>query len=235
MLNALLSSFAIYAVDAIVAVVVLVLAIVSARRGFVECFFGFISTILAILLAFLFMKTFVRLTGGVFGLQGVIEKGCVNALSKIKGFDVDISSQGIEQTLSGKLPKFLINIVLENVSNGDVPTGTTVAMRVASTLSGFAINLIAWFILFLVIKLLIKLIERFLSSIINKLPIVGSLNTILGFTVGILQGLLIISGVIAVIALFPSESTATFFNDTLLVGVLYNHNPLHAIFSLILN
>ena len=146
MLNALLSSFAIYAVDAIVAVVVLVLAIVSARRGFVECFFGFISTILAILLAFLFMKTFVRLTGGVFGLQGVIEKGCVNALSKIKGFDVDISSQGIEQTLSGKLPKFLINIVLENVSNGDVPTGTTVAMRVASTLSGFAINLIAWFI-----------------------------------------------------------------------------------------
>lgn len=234
-MNALLSNFAIYAVDAIVAVVILVFAIVSARRGFVECFFGFISTIVAILLAFLFMKTFVRVTNGIFGLQGVIENGLVKALSKIKGFDLDISSQGIAETLSGKLPKFLINIVLENVSNGDVATGTTVAMSVANTLSGFAINLIAWLILFLVIKLLIKLIERFLSSIISKLPIVGSLNTILGFTVGILQGLLIISGVIAVIALFPSESTATFFNDTILVGLLYNHNPLHAVFGLILN
>lgn len=234
-MNALLSNFAIYAVDAIVAVVILVFAIVSARRGFVECFFGFISTIVAILLAFLFMKTFVRVTNGIFGLQGVIENGLVKALSKIKGFDLDISAQGIAETLSGKLPKFLINVVLENVSNGDVATGTTVAMSVANTLSGFAINLIAWLILFLVIKLLIKLIERFLSSIISKLPIVGSLNTILGFTVGILQGLLIISGVIAVIALFPSESTATFFNDTILVGLLYNHNPLHAVFGLILN
>lgn len=235
MLNALLSSFAIYAVDAIVAVVILVFAIVSARRGFVECFFGFISTIVAIVFAFLLMKTFVRVTGGIFGLQGVIENGCIKALSKIKGFDMDISSQGIAETLSGKLPKFVINIVLENISNGDVPAGTTVAMSVASTVSGFAINLIAWLILFLVIKLLIKLIERFLTSIINKLPIVGSLNTILGFTVGILQGLLIISGVIAVIALFPSESTATFFNETILVGLLYNHNPLHAVFGLILN
>ena len=235
MVNVLLSSFAIYAVDAIVAVVILVLAIVSARRGFVECFFGFISTIVAIVFAFLLMKTFVRITGGLFGLQSVIENGLVKALTKIKGFDIDISSQGIAETLSGKLPKFLINIVLENISNGDVPTGTTVAMSVASTVSGFAINLIAWFLLFLIIKLLIKLIERFLTSIINKLPIVGSLNTILGFTVGILQGLLIISGVIAVIALFPSESTATFFNETILVGLLYNHNPLHAVFGLILN
>ncbi len=235
MVITLLSSFTIYAVDAIIAAVILVFAIVSARRGFVECFFGFISTLVAILIAFLLMKTFVRVTGGVFGLQGAIEKGCVRALSKIKGFDTDISSQGIAETLSGKLPAFLVNIVLENISNGDVPAGTTIAMSVGNTVSGFAINLIAWLILFLVIKLLIRLIERFLTSIINKLPIVGSLNTVLGFAVGILQGLLIVSAVIAVLALFPSETMATFFGDTLLVGALYNHNPLHAVFGWILN
>ena len=140
MIYSLLSAWTYYAVDFIALAVILVFAVVNARRGFVDCLFGFISTLVAILFAFLLMKTFVRITGGVFGLQGLIERGCTSALLKLKGFDLDISAQGITETLSGKIPKFLINIVVENIAKGDAPAGTTVASVVAQTISGIGVT-----------------------------------------------------------------------------------------------
>lgn len=231
----LLSSWTFFAVDLIALAVVLVFAVVCSRRGFVDCFFGFISTLVAISLAFLFMKTFVRITGGVFGLQGLIERGCTNALLKIKGFDLDISTQGVAELLSGKLPKFLVNIVVENIANGDVPAGTTVATVVAQTASKYAINLIAWLLLFLLAKLFIRLLERVLTAIVSRLPIVGSLNSLLGLAVGVLEGVLIVSGVVAVFGLFPSNTLANFFNGAYFIKVIYNHNPLLLILKLFLN
>lgn len=230
-LNTLLAAWTAYAVDIAIVIVMLVFALIAAKRGFVDCLLGFVSTLVAILIAFLLMKSLVRWTNGLFGLQGVIDNACVSALSKIKGFDIDISSAGIAETLSGKLPAFVIDIVVENIGNAEVPKGTTVAMTVADTLSGFAVTLIAWLLLFFIVKLLLRLLDRFLSSLVEKLPIVGAVNTLLGLAVGALQGLLIVSGVLAVLALFPSENIASFFNQTLLAGALYNHNPIHTVFG----
>ena len=235
MAYSLLSSWTYYAVDLIALTVILVFAVVCARRGFVDCFFGFISTLVAILLAFLLMKSFVRITNGVFGLQDLIERGCEKALLKIKGFDLDISAQGIEQTMQGKIPKFLIGIVIENIAKGDAPVGTTVASVVAQTLSGYAINFITWLLLFFLAKLLIRFVERFLSAIVSRLPIVGTLNTLLGLLVGVLEGVLIVSGVVAVLGLFPSQALADFFNGAVLIKVIYNQNPLLLILKLFLN
>ena len=235
MIYSLLSAWTYYAVDFIALAVVLVFAVVNARRGFVDCLFGFISTLVAILFAFLLMKTFVRITGGVFGLQGLIERGCTSALLKLKGFDLDISAQGITETLSGKIPKFLINIVVENIAKGDAPAGTTVASVVAQTISGYAINLIAWILLFFLAKLIIHFLQRFLSVLVKKLPIVGSVNTLLGLAVGILEGVLIVSIVVAVFGLFPSLALAEFFNGAFVIKVIYNHNPLLLVLKLFLN
>ena len=101
---------------------------------------------------------------------------------------------------------------MENIANGSVPAGTTVAAVAAQTAAKYAVNLIAWLILFLLAKLFIRLLERFLSAIVSRLPIVGTLNTLLGLAVGVLEGVLIVSGVVAVFGLFPSGSLANFFN-----------------------
>ena len=87
MLLGLNASWTNYAVDAIAIVCIFLFAISNAKKGFVECFFGFISTILAVIVAFLFMKGVLSWTGGLFGLQGVIENAAVNALNKVVGFD----------------------------------------------------------------------------------------------------------------------------------------------------
>lgn len=229
MLNALNASIAAYVVDGIALVVVLVCAVASARKGFVRCLFGLLSTIAALVVAFLLMKTVVSATDGLFGLQGVIETAATNGLSKLTGFDVDISSAGLEASLQGKLPSFLIALVAENFGSAELPLGTTAAMVVGETLGSLAVNLIAWLALFILTKLVLRVVRNIVSSIVEKLPIVGALNSLLGLAVGVLQGVLIVSAVLAIVALIPAESVVGFFNECIFVKYLYNHNPINVI------
>ena len=148
MLETLCVAWTKYVVDGAVLAVILVFALVSAKKGFVQCFFGFISTLVSIIIALLLMKSVVNITGGLFGIQGAIERGAVSGLSKIKGFSVDISSVGLTEALTGKLPKFLINIVVDSIGNSTVPQGTTIASAVGATIAQFTATLIAFFLLF---------------------------------------------------------------------------------------
>ena len=70
MQTSLLAAAAVYIVDAIALLAILIFAVRAAKKGFVECFFGFISTVLAIIVAFLFMNALMSATNGLFGLQG---------------------------------------------------------------------------------------------------------------------------------------------------------------------
>ena len=236
MLSGLNASWIHYAADALVIVLIVMFAVSSAKKGFVECFFGFVSTILAVVLAFTFMKGVLSWTEGLFGLQDVIENAVTGGLSKVTGFDIDVSAAGIEAALEGKnLPSFLIDAIVSSVGNQEVPVGTTLAMIVAGTIAEFTATLIAWFAVFFIAKLLLKLVRRILNSIVESLPIVGSLNHLLGFAVGGIKGLLIVCGVIAVIALIPAEGLNVFLNEFTIVRWLYNSNPLHVIFSWIIH
>ena len=236
MLSGLNATWVNYAVDALVIVVMVMFAASSAKKGFVECFFGFISTILAVIAAFTFMKGVLIWTEGLFGLQGVIEDAVVGGLGKIEGFGIDVSAAGIEAALADKnLPSFLIDAVVSSVGNQEVPLGTTLAMIVGGTIAEFMATLVSWFVVFLIVKLLLKLVRGILNSIVEALPIVGSLNHLLGFVVGGIKGLLIVCGVIAVLALIPIEGLNVFLSECTIVRWLYNSNPLHVIFSWIIH
>lgn len=224
-----------YVIDILVIVVILGVALISAKRGFIDCLFGFISTIVAIILAFALMKPFVGWTGGIFGLEGALGKGCTAVFAKVKAFNFDISNQGISEALAGKnLPAFLIDAIVKGIGNESIPAGTTIAMLAGDALGGFITGLISWVIVFLIAKLLLMLLRNTLGAVIENLPIVGGVNHILGLLVGIVKGLMIVSGIIAVISILPIPSATQFFSDCFFVGWLYNHNPLNVIMGWIL-
>ncbi len=232
MLSALNATWLNYAADAAVIILIVMCSVSSAKKGFVECFFGFISTILAVIAAFTFMKGLLVWSEGLFGLQGFIEEAVIGGLGKVKGFDIDVSSAGIEAALSDKnLPTFLVNIVVDSVGNKEVPLGTTLAMVVGASIAELSATLFSWLAVFILAKLLLKIVRGILNSIVESLPIVGSLNHLLGFLVGGIKALLIVCGVIAVLALIPADGLNAFFNETVIVRWLYNSNPLHVIFG----
>ena len=69
-----------YAVDGIAILAVIIFAGKAANKGFVKCFFKFISTIVAIIVAFLLMNAVLQWTGGLFGLEGIIKDGYTSVI-----------------------------------------------------------------------------------------------------------------------------------------------------------
>ena len=197
--------------------------------------FGLISTVVAVSLAFMLAQPVLEWTGGLFGLDPLIKSGCVSALGNIEGFNTSIAAADLASALAAKgLPEFLVNAIVQSVGAQELPTGTTLAMVAGEALGAFASMLVSGLIVFVLAKLLLRIVRGVLTRIVRAIPLIGSLNSLLGFVVGALQGLLIVSGILAVLALMPNEGLMSFLSECTVAGWLYNNNPIHVIMGWIL-
>lgn len=223
-------NFTNFIVDIVVILVLVGFGFVCARRGFIECFFGFITTIVALLLAFFLTDVIVLATGGVFGLETSMASGFEETFLKIKGFDIDLSNTGLEAEMAEKnLPKFLIDLIIENYGNEDLAEGTTVALLAATTLSSLAVNFIVWVVLFIAAKLLMLLLKGILNALADRLTLVGVVNIVLGAAVGLFEAFVIVCIVLFILTIIPGEAITSYLSNSLFVGTLYNNNPLNVI------
>ena len=70
-MTCLMASFqAAYVADIVCALLLLVSAFIGAKKGFVKCFFGLISTLVALILAFALASTVAGWLSSVFGAEG---------------------------------------------------------------------------------------------------------------------------------------------------------------------
>ncbi|MBQ7923885.1 MAG: CvpA family protein [Clostridia bacterium] len=235
MIYGLNAAWACWTVDILAVVVIIGFAALAAKRGFVDCIFSLITTVAAFLVAILLMKSVLRWTDGLFGLQELLENGCAAALGKIKALNVDVSNEGLQAMLEEQnIPAFLANFVVESVGDSEIPAGTTLATVIGGPLGRFITSLIAFFVLFTVAKLLLLLIKKLVSSFVNSMPVISSANRLLGFAVGLVQGVLVISAVVAVLSVIPVDGINRFFSECLLLKALYNHNPINMIIGWII-
>ena len=217
--------------DLAVLAVIQIYAIKSWKKGFVSCFFSFVSGVAALVLAFVLAAPLMRLTNGWFGIQNAITDPIVATFAKMPGFNIDVSSASLEILMEGKtLPAFIKNAVIAAGVEG-VPQGTTLAMIVGGKIGEFATTLVSFAIVFAFLKIGIRIIARIVGGIIPTLPVIGKLDGLLGLALGLVEGFLLVSLVVAVFAVLPFNATAQFFEQTLFLKWLYNKNLIHVVFS----
>lgn len=218
-------------VDVIVVLAMLIFVTVSAKRGFINCFFGFISTIAALFLAVSLAKITVSATGGLFGVQGALENSFVASFSSLAGFDVDVSGQDLNALLAEKdLPAILITLAIKN-NGGELAAGTTLGMVVGESVAWLATVLIAGVVLYILVKIFLRILRKLFNSISKKIGLLGFLNRLLGMVVGVIEVILLASLVVSFITLIPSQSVIDFFNSSIILREIYNHNPIVTIIS----
>lgn len=226
-LQMLCAGFANYLVDIIVVLILAGFTLVCARRGFIDCFFEFVSTIAAFLFALLLTKAVVSATGGLFGLQDVMGKSLEGAFLKIKGFDTELSAVGMEAALEAKnIPGFLVRLIVNTFGDSTLPAGTTIATVAGGSVARLATMLIVFALLYALVWFVFFLLRKILNALAEKITLVHRVNCILGGVAGFVEGILIVYGVLALISLIPSEGMMTYFNNSILVGFLYNNNLL---------
>ncbi len=220
-----------YVLDVVILIGLFIFVFICAKRGFINVFFSFVSSIVALFGAIALAGVFVSITGGLFGIEASLAESFTETIAKIDGFNVNISGTITESTLkellsTGKIPAIIATLVAKKYVGVEIPADATLASLVGETFAGLLCSLIAGVVLFILIKILLKLIKKIFNKITEKIGLLGKLNRILGMLVGFIEGILVISIGMSVLALIPSEAITNFFNSSLILKLLYNHNPI---------
>ena len=221
-----------YIVDIIVVALMLLFVFICAKKGFITCFFEFISTIGALFIAFSFASLFASITGGLFGLQGVLETSLVGSFSNLTGFDIplDPSADLTEMLASQDMSEVLVNLIAQNWGDADI-AGKTLAELAGYTVAEFATAVIAGVALFIILKLVFMVLKKFFNFLF-KGGLLGTLNRLLGAAIGLVEAVLIASLVVTVLSLFPGMMS--FLNGSIILTALYQFNPLMWLITLFL-
>ena len=220
--------------DAVFLLLVIVLAFINARKGFIHCFFSFVSTVVAIILVCIFAGQIQEWTGGLFGLEDLLKNGIGNALCKISPFDMDISPTGIETQLSAiALPDFIKEAVIKEVQTlaPEVAEGTLLGMYVGSSIAELLVLLVCSIALFFAVKLVMLILRGIFTKIVESVGFFRKINRIGGMFVGIFEAFAIVCVLLAVLSLIPNESLVAFFNETLILKGLYHQNPINTLLA----
>lgn len=225
-----------YIIDGVAIVAILISVFVCAKKGFANCFIGALSMIAAVLVAVFLTEAVVGLTGGLFGLQDLIAGKIEGSLITVEGFDADLSQVSVEAALNGttNLSAVVAKLVAKAAGAQEFVPGDTLAGLVSETVAALAVKFATGVILFVGVKILLRVILKVLNGITKECKLLGALNALLGAAIGLLYVTLIISAVAAVFAFFPNPTVMNFVSETVLVKFLYDHNILLTLFGLFL-
>ncbi len=224
-----------YIVDGVILLGMLIFLLICRKRGFVKMLFHFASGILALIAAISLAKVVSSATGGLFGLQGRLEDKFVGVFSKMSGFDTDISGQDVGALISeGSVSTIIATLIAKKYVGVELAAGTTLGYLAGSTVSELLCTLITGIVLFFVLKIFFKLMAKIFTLIIKKIKILDKVNKILGVIFGFIEAVVVISIVMSVLTLIPSTAMYNFFNSSLILRLLYNHNPIVWLLGLLL-
>ena len=227
-----------YLADIIVVIFLIAFAVVCAKRGFVECFFGFVTVTISLILAFSLAKVALSATGGLFGAQKALTASFTEKFGEVEGFSVVIpaNADGLEAVLKEQeLPSLLVGLAVKWFGSGEsLPEGTTIAGILGEVCARLLSLLLAGAFVFVVSFVLLFLLKKILSAVIKALPILGTANAVLGACVGIFQALLIIYAILGIVTLMPSAAIEGYVHNSIVLGWLSEQNLIVKCFGLML-
>ena len=220
-----------YLVDIVLVAILALFMFVCAKKGFITCLFGFISTIAAVVLAFSFAGLAAEITGGLFGMESALSEGLTAAFSTFTGFDVvpDPSVPLVDQLMSGDMSQMIANMIAENFET--IPEGYTLGRLAGETVAEFAVILVSGIALFFIFKIVFVILKKFFNFIARD-GLLGGLNRLLGAAVGLVEGLLVLCVAVSIMALFPD--LMTFINSSLIMKFLLETNLLVVLITLVM-
>lgn len=223
-------------IDLIIIVIFLVALIIGWKKGFVSAVMRIVSTVGAVVIAWLAYNPVSE-----FLYDKIFLGGVTNYIRSV--FDRDIASTNASlSNLFSELPEFFTNFLnrfstkekavqyfSENAQATSNDLTSFMARPIAQTISKVVAIIALFFISLIVLKLLSKLIEN-----VVKLPLLNSVNHILGLVLGAAVGFAIV-WVVAIAfhaalpqlaSLYPKVFKDSTFADTLITSKLYEFNPI---------
>ena len=194
--------------DLLVIAIMAVCIIIGAWRGFVRTVLGFLNFILSIFLTNMLYPHVGRFLRSIDGFFSAL----TTAIRQTMGLDAAIyaESRAAETEFINQLPlpAFFRDILIENNNSiiYQAIGATGFADFIAGFLAGIVINIISMVVVFVIVFFGLMLLSGILN-IITKLPVLNSLNKLLGGGLGAVWGLLLTWLVLGVVVIYFSANT----------------------------
>lgn len=174
--------------DITAAALLLLCAIIYAKKGFASGLVNFLGTLAALIIAGLFATNFSPVIFDNFFRPG-LEK---NTAAAISAGGVQNINDLLKQVV-GFLPDSVIRTISEQLGSSLDFSAADIANQVVTTvIAPLVIPIIAiviFFVAFLLMRVIIGVLSNMLQ-IVNKVPLLGSANRLLGIAMGLLIGVL---------------------------------------------
>lgn len=176
-------------IDLIIIAVILICVGLGYYRGFFKVVMNLLEYILSIFLAFKFYPNFMSF---------------LNEKLLLNDFMHDVILNGMKTVVESNMGEQAIDIPIEML---DIP--------MVAQMSDIVVMIISLFILFIVFKLLIKIVGFFVDKL-TKLPVLKEFNKIGGLVAGFIEGIIIVFIGIAVLNFFNNEAIDTKLEESLM-------------------
>lgn len=241
-------------IDLILLLIVVVCAKSGSKNGFAKTLVSFFGIFIAFILAVLLCKP---IANGIY--SGVIEKpvtsGIENAINKQIDDNVsgNLDSQqvilSVEEAID-KLPAFVKNAVNfedkktqlstnmdEFKSQGVSEFSQKIADTVVKPAAITVLSVVSFIVILLIAAIVCAIIAKSLK-LVNKIPLLGSLNAFLGGLLGVLKGIIIVLVINWALVLIVGDGgklfsviTAETINSSIIMKNLTSLNPLNHLFE----
>lgn len=197
--------------DAVALIIILVVAFITMKRGFVKSIIGLASLVLTLLIVSVCSKPV-----ATFVYDSIIDKSIQNSI--VKQLDEnDQKNNDAVNSVWNSLPKFLTNaaqnsgvttdsigsIIKSNDDNAVIAQNFSqnVVRPSAISILTFSVNII----LFIVLTILFRLLSKVICKLF-KAPVLKQVNKALGLVLGVLKGIVIASLVCVAVSYIVSFS-----------------------------
>lgn len=225
-----------HVLDIIVLVIIGLLAIIGAGKGFVNTVLGFLSTVLAIIVA--------SLLAGEVGkmLYGFSFAGPTWGESIADGFRATLSSQeGLLTTVpeggyttenvvaileTAGIPMIIGNLIAPAICEALVGYGEiTLVDAIAPVLANIVLTALAFVLLYVVVWAIVRAIARAINNAMNEFFLVKSVDALLGLILGAIKGVVIVWVALtlcSIVTFIPGVNEL--IQSTAIVNWLADHN-----------
>ncbi|PWM73593.1 MAG: hypothetical protein DBX59_04615 [Bacillota bacterium] len=203
MFNALLASNA--AVDAVIVGIIVVFALFGFIKGFASMLLKFLAGFISLVLALVLCGRCAVVLNNLFSLTDALANSLSSSLGGVFGeelMSLPVSAFTEGTAAGAALPKFVVNLLLKLASDSSVPADIAVIDVLAPAFAYYIAAVIGFFVTYILLRVLFFLLSRFFRNV-NKIPVLGAANRLLGFVLGAAQGFLVIYVLLSLIGILP--------------------------------
>lgn len=216
--------------DLFLLAVLLLSAFYYSRKGFVAGIVHFVGSLVSLVGAWIASS---KISPAVF--ENFFKTGLVNKTRELLESQSDINLEMLVERFAGFLPESIKNNILQSVS-GMLDTTTpdaalTIVEKVVAPLLVPIISVVVFFVTFALCRLVVSLLTAMLTNI-NRVPLLGGVNRLLGFIAGLGAGginvLLLLCAVWAVGIILGQQSpfiSEELLGNSLFYKLLAPYNP----------